>query len=114
MSFIGELAAVAAVEAAEKVMVGELGLGQIERYVKDAMDKFFEKYGPSMAQQFAAVAEPAAKKASEIIGPVVEQKLKDYGPTFAVTMGAVLGAAILFGGWFFGRKKKKTVRRWAA
>jgi len=106
---IGQVAGAASVEAAEMVLSGQAQLGQIEDLIAKGMNKFFQSYGPQIAQQFSAVAEPAARKSAEIIGPVVEQKLKEYGPTFAIIMGAVLGAFFLTG--IFSARRIKQARR---
>ena len=105
---IGQVAGAASVEAAEMVLSGQAQLGQIENIIAGTMSKFFDKFGPQIAQQFSALAEPAAKKSAEIIGPVVEEKLKDYGPTFAMIMGAVLGVFYLTG--IFTARKVKQAR----
>jgi hypothetical protein len=106
---VGQAAGAASVEAAEMVLSGRAHLGQIEDLIAKSMNKFFDKYGPQIATQFSAIAEPAAKKSAEIIGPVVEQKLKDYGPTFAMIMGAVLGVFFVAG--VFTSKRVRQVRR---
>lgn len=107
---VSELAGIAAADAAERAMLGEIGLGQIDKYIMDAMEKFFDKYGPQIASQFSAVAEPAAKKAAEIIGPVVEEKLRNYGPTFAVITGGVLAGAYILGN-ILSRREVRQARR---
>jgi hypothetical protein len=106
---VGRVAGAASVEAAEMVLSGHAQLGQIEDLIAKSMSKFFTAYGPQIAAQFSAVAEPAARKSAEIIGPVVEQKLKDYGPTFAMIMGAVLGVFFVAG--VFTSKKVKQAKR---
>jgi hypothetical protein len=106
---IGQVAGAASCEAADMVLSGQAQLGQIENIIAGTMSKFFDKFGPQIASQFAAVAEPAARKSAELIGPVVEQKLKEYGPTFAMIMGGVLGAFFLAG--IFGARRIKQVRR---
>lgn len=111
---VSAVAGVAATEAAEKAMLGEIGLGQIDKYILDAMGKFFDKYGPQIAGQFSALAEPAAKKASEIIGPVVEQKLRDYGPTFALITGGVLAGAYILGNILARREVRRAKGRRSA
>lgn len=111
---ISTVAGWAAVNAADAALRGEIGLGQLEPFIMSSMNKFFDKYGPQIAQQFSAVAEPAAKKAAEIIGPVVEEKLKQEGPKLALLTGAVIGAAILFAGWFARREARLAKGRRAA
>lgn len=103
-----EAAARAANEAVDVVAANPSMLGSIDDLIASSMSRFFESYGPQMAAQFAKIAGPAAEKASEIIGPVIEEKLKAYTPTFALITGGVVAAAILFGGWFARREVRKS------
>lgn len=43
-----------------------------------------------------------SQQAAEVIGPVLEQKLKEYGPTFAIIMGLVASSLTILGMALFG------------
>ncbi len=90
-------------EIIDGVASGELAhpgtLGGLEDIIAASMDRFFKRYGPTIAENFSRIAEPAAQKAGQILGPVIEEKLKEYTPTFALITGAVIAGALLIGGW---------------
>jgi hypothetical protein len=104
VALIPEATAVAANDAVRQVQLGELSdvLG-VEKYIGDALDKFFAQYGPGLADKLAVYIEPATKKAVEIIKPSVEQALKDYTPTFAAITGGMLALSVLLGVWISKR-----------
>lgn len=85
------------------VMLG----GPLEDMLSRSMDKFFKRYGPAIAENFSRIAEPAAQKAGKILGPIIEEKLKAYTPTFALITGAVIAGALLLGGW----QARRVIRR---
>lgn len=98
MGAVSEIAGLAATEAVNKVHLGELrSLGAVEDFIQLAMSNWLTKFGPQLGQQMMAIAEPAAQKAAEVIGPVVEEKLRAYGPKLALLTGVIVGAAIIFG-----------------
>jgi hypothetical protein len=85
--------------------------GGLDDLLAASMDKFFKRYGPSIAENFSKIAEPAAAKAGQILGPVIEEKLRAYTPTFALITGAVVAGAILIGGWQARRELRGRSRR---
>lgn len=80
------------IEQAEHGM-GQLSQDAITNAVAVAVQRALEPMMPALKAQLLAIAEPAAKKAAEVVGPVIEEKLRDYGPTLAAITGVV--AAVL-------------------
>jgi len=110
--YISEVAACAACDAVKQVKLGELSsLADVDSYVKDAVAKFIDKQGPYIAEKMAAVIQPAAEKAVNIVKPSVMEALKEYTPTFALITGAVLGGAVLLGSWTAARSARKALKR---
>jgi hypothetical protein len=108
---ISVLASEVAADAVRKVRLGELSsMGEITQYIASGLQAFLTMYGPQIGAQLIKIVEPAAKKAADIIGPVVEQKLKEHVPMFAAITGGLIGAAIL-GGVFISRATYRVVRR---
>ena len=118
-AMLGELAGIAAADAVERVRLGEIPptLGAIEDYLKSAMDSFFSKYGPSIGEQIAQYAAPAAQKAVDVIKPALSQTLTEYTPTFAAVTGGMIALAILSGIWISKRTyqgRRRPRRNWSA
>lgn len=51
---------------------------------------------------FSGTAKNLSQQAADVIGPVMEQKLKEYGPTFAIIMGLVASTLTVLGMALFG------------
>jgi len=82
--------------AVDKVGLGELSsMSEVEDFMGAAVGEFV-KTRPELSGM-ADFTDDLMKKAADTIGPVIEQKLKDYGPTFAVTLGSALGIAYILG-----------------
>lgn len=73
--------------------MGTLSQGALDSAITIAVQNALTPLMPVLKQQLLEIAEPAAKKASEVVGPVIEEKLRDYGPTLAAITGVV--AAVL-------------------
>lgn len=73
--------------------MGQLSQGALDSAITIAVQNALAPLMPVLKQQLLEIAEPAAKKASEVVGPVIEEKLRDYGPTLAAITGIV--AAVL-------------------
>lgn len=92
------LAGEAAAGAIRQVDAGEVTtLGAVEDVIQSAMTGWLNKHGPELANRLMVLAEPAAKKAAEVVGPVVEAKLKAYTPIFAAIVGGMFGLSLLLG-----------------
>lgn len=78
----------------------EMGMGMaalsedaITSAVSVAVQRALTPLMPTLSAELMKVAEPAAKKAADVVGPVIEEKLRDYGPTLALITG--IAAAVL-------------------
>jgi len=111
LELVSDLASMAAVDAVRRVNLGELTtMGDVTDYIGSAVTVFLNQYGPQVAQKLAEIAEPAARKAADIIGPVVEEKLRAAVPLFAGISGGLIGLSILAGIWI-SRTTFKATRR---
>lgn len=52
---------------------------------------------PQLQAQLLAIAEPAAQKAAQVVGPVIEEKLAQEAPLFALITGVFAGAVAVVG-----------------
>jgi hypothetical protein len=95
----GTAAAWAADEAVRRVGMGALPAVGVEAFIQDAIKSWLDKYGPELGAQLTSIAEPAAKKAAEVVRPQVEAALKAYIPQFAAISGGLMGMAVLLGVW---------------
>jgi hypothetical protein len=99
-AMLGEVAACAATDAANKMVMGEIpNFGAAQDYVASVMKGFFTQYGPEISQQLSALAEPAAKKAVETVKPAVMEALKEYTPIAASVFGGIVALSIILGVW---------------
>lgn len=57
---------------------------------------------PILSTTMKGTTAQLSQQAADVIGPVIEQKLKDYGPTFAIIMGLVAASLTLLGMGLFG------------
>ncbi len=113
MISLGEFSQIVADQAvwcADCCVQGTMGLGQVEDVIKSTISTLGAKYGPQIAQELQALAEPAAKKALEVIKPAVEQALREQVPVFSGIVGTLLGAAVLAGVWISRKTYQRTVR----
>ena len=102
---LGEVASTVAADALNRVRLGELrSLDGVEDYIAEGVKAFFVSYGPTIASQLAAYAEPAAQKAVEVVKPALQQVLNEYTPTFAAVAGGMIALSVLLGVWIAKRK----------
>jgi hypothetical protein len=57
---------------------------------------------PILGSTLKSTTADLSAQAATVMGPVIEQKLKDYGPTFAIIMGLVAASLTLLGMAVFG------------
>lgn len=62
-----------------------------------AVEKVIAPYLPAIGQQLVKVVEPAAQKAADVVGPAVESKIRQYGPTLAIITGVVAAVLSILG-----------------
>lgn len=84
------------ISQAERGM-GTLSQGALDSAITIAVQNALTPLMPVLKQQLLEIAEPAAKKASEVVGPVIEEKLRDYGPTLAAITGIVASVLSIVG-----------------
>jgi len=78
---------------AAQARMGDARLGdQWTDAIQKAVTSAIQPMIPILSEQLLAVVAPAAEKAAEIVGPVVEQKLQQEGPKLAIITGLVLAA----------------------
>ena len=78
---------------ADQARMGDARLGdQWTDAIQKAVTSAIQPMIPILSEQLLAVVAPAAEKAAEIVGPVVEQKLQQEGPKLAIITGLVLAA----------------------
>lgn len=83
---------------------GMAGLGQAtEDVLSRRATELLAPLIPQLQKTLVDIAEPAAKKAADVVGPVIRQELSAKMPAFAAITGLVLAAAVVAGIWL-GRK----------
>lgn len=73
--------------------LARLGQDAMTNAIAIAVQRALEPLMPVLGEKLMAIAEPAARKAAEVVGPVIDAKLREHGPRLAVITGLV--AAIL-------------------
>ncbi len=76
------------------------GLGQQDlqsALLSDVVGKAVDALLPTLGDALMEVVEPAAKKAADIVGPVVRRELTAQLPTFAGLTGVVTGIVVIVG-----------------
>jgi len=94
------------ISQAERGM-GTLSQGALDSAITIAVQNALTPLMPVLKQQLLEIAEPAAKKASEVVGPVIEEKLREYGPTLAAITGVVAAVLSIVGMLLVGGYLKK-------
>lgn len=75
---------------------GVSGLGQ-DAAVTAAVQRALAPILPALGTELVKAVEPAAKRAAELVGPAVEEKIKEYGPRLAIVTGIVAGILAVLG-----------------
>jgi hypothetical protein len=100
IDLVSEFAGAAAADAVAAARRGDLsGVGQIEDLIQQQLNNYLDKFGPALSTRLVAIAEPAAKKAADLVRPEVESALAKYTPQFAAIAGGMMGLAVLLGVW---------------
>jgi hypothetical protein len=79
------------------------GGGLPEQLIQQQVMKIIEPMLPVLGEKLLEIAEPAAQKAAEVVGPVVKEQLDAQIPKLAVITGIVAGLLVV-GGIMIGRK----------
>lgn len=77
--------------------MGALGQDAISSVVSVAVEKALKPLMPTLGAELMKVVEPAAKKAADTVGPVIDEKLRKYGPWLAVITGTVAAILVILG-----------------
>jgi hypothetical protein len=86
------------------------GMGQdaMTAVIGPAVERALTPLLPALGAQLVKVVEPAARKAADVVGPAVEEKLRAHGPRLAIIAGVVAAILGLLGmaalGWFVARR----------
>ena len=100
VELVSGIAGRAAAHAIRAARMGELSdIGQLDTLINEEVTKYLSKFGPDISAKLLALAEPAAKKAAEVVRPQVEEALAKYMPQFASIAGGLMGLAVLLGIW---------------
>jgi hypothetical protein len=67
-----------------------------------AVQNVFGPMMPALGAELMKAVEPATQRAADMLGPVLEEKIKDYGPILAITIGVVAGIITLIGSAIMG------------
>lgn len=100
IGLVSECAGAAATDAVSAARRGDLaGVGGIEDLIQQQLNSYLDKFGPALSAKLVSIAEPAAKKAADLVRPEVEASLARYTPQFAAIAGGMMGLAVLLGVW---------------
>ena len=72
--------------------MGALSQDALSTAVGTAVQKAITPLMPTLSAELMKAVEPAAAKAADVVGPVLEEKLKKYAPIFGIVAGLVAAA----------------------
>jgi hypothetical protein len=75
-------------------------LSQLEQ--QTVADSVGSALAPILGSTLKSTTASISQQAADVIGPVIEQKLKEFGPTFAIIMGLVASTLTILGMALFG------------
>jgi hypothetical protein len=81
---------------------GLSGLGADDSVIALAVQNVLGPMMPALGAELMKAVEPATQRAADMLGPVLEEKIKDYGPILAITIGVVAGIITLIGSAIMG------------
>lgn len=86
-------------------------LGQLSQADQSTVaDSVGSALAPILGSTLKSTTSSLSQQAADVIGPVIEQKLKDYGPIFAVIMGLTAAVFTLLGMGLLGGYLLKKLR----
>ncbi|MGH8896763.1 MAG: hypothetical protein ACRDZ4_07000 [Egibacteraceae bacterium] len=83
--------------------MGDLSQDALTGAITIAVQNALAPLMPTLGQELMRVAEPAARKAADVVGPVIEEKLRAWGPTLAAITGVVAAVLSLVGMFLLGQ-----------
>lgn len=79
------------------------GFGDLSQQEQQTVaDSVSSVLAPILGTTLKSTTANISAQAAEVIGPVIEQKLKEYGPTFAIILGLVASTLTILGMAIFG------------
>jgi hypothetical protein len=81
---------------------GLSGLGANDSVIASAVQDVLGPMLPALGAELTKAVEPALQRASDMLGPVLEEKIRDWGPILAITIGVVAGIITLIGSAVMG------------
>ncbi len=79
------------------------GMGDLSQQEQQTVaDSVASALSPILGSTLKSTTTALSQQAADVIGPVLEQKLKEYGPTFAIIMGLVASTLTILGMAVFG------------
>lgn len=81
---------------------GLSGLGADDSIIAAAVQNVLGPMMPALGEELMRAVEPATQRAADMLGPILEEKIKDYGPILAITVGVVAGIITLIGSAIMG------------
>ena len=90
---------------------GLAGLGQDDNVIAAAVQSTLTPMLPALTAQLQKAVEPIAQKAADVVGPAIEEKIKQYGPILAIATGVVAGIIALVGAAIMGGVIARKVSR---
>lgn len=76
---------------------GTLSQDAVTGVIGAAVQRALEPLLPTLGAQLMSVVEPAARKAADVVGPVLEEKLQKYGPIIGIIAGVVAAVLSIIG-----------------
>lgn len=81
---------------------GLSGFGADDSIIASAVQNVLAPMMPALGAELMKAVEPATQRAADMLGPVLEEKIRDWGPILAITIGVVAGIITLIGSAVMG------------
>jgi hypothetical protein len=81
---------------------GLSGLGANDSIIASAVQDALAPMMPALGAELTRAVEPALQRATDMLGPVLEEKIKAWGPILAISIGVVAGIITLIGSAVMG------------
>jgi hypothetical protein len=81
---------------------GLSGMGADDSVIAAAVQNILGPMLPALGAELTKAVEPAMQRATDLLGPVLEEKIRDWGPILALSIGVVAGIITLIGSAIMG------------
>jgi len=81
---------------------GLSGMGVDDSIIAAAVQNVLAPMMPALGAELMKAVEPATQRAADMLGPILEEKIRDWGPILAITIGVVAGIITLIGSAVMG------------